>query len=146
MPEQEEGTRGAKDQAESPSSENMGRKDNTGSTDNQRDWGVFRRPHPRSEQLSTPVMCLPIVLWVRSVWMGWVDFLLASPEESGAVLAICDAAGPEVPDSLAHSRDHWFPCTEAIVLQRRSGVLTQGSSQHSRGESRLLGPLSEAAQ
>ena len=49
-----------------------------------------------------------------------------------------DAAGPEVPDSLAHSRDHWFPCTEAIVLQRRNGVLTQGSLQHSRGDSRRL--------
>lgn len=49
-----------------------------------------------------------------------------------------DAAGPEVPDSLAHSRDRWFPCTEAIVLQRRNSVLTQGSSQHSRGESRRL--------
>lgn len=44
--------------------------------DNQRDWGVFRQHHPRSEQLATPVTCLLIVLWVSSVWMGWVDFLL----------------------------------------------------------------------
>ena len=88
MPKQQEGTSRAKDQAASPSRENMECKDNTDLTDNQRDWGVFRQPHPRSEQLVTPVTCLLIVLWVSSVWMGWVDFLLASPEESGAVSAI----------------------------------------------------------
>lgn len=108
------------------------------------EMGVFRQPHPRSKQLRTPVMCLVIVLWVSSVWMGWVDFLLFSPVH---FRPFGDAAGPEVPCSLAHSCDHWFPCTEDIVLQRRNDVLTWGSSKHSRGESRGLpkAPLGSCA-
>ena len=75
MPEQQEGTRRAKDQAESPSRENIGRKDNTGSTDNQRDWGVFRQPHPRSEQLSSKsCACLLSCGSAQSGWAGWTLF------------------------------------------------------------------------